>query len=243
MRRRWLLLWVLTACGPSVATVDPVESGGEEQAASRDPDAILQERARALLDRAREVEPTVTPLLSQLASAAGGEMVGLEHRFKTLESTLRKMRLELSEDPGLTPETVTIHDALRYTMRVDDDPAGNYVRTVAATLAALEREGHDVMVVKNYWPRGDNYSGVNTVLEAPSGLPWELQFHTSESYRVQHETRDAYEELRLSATPIDRKRALFDEMTEAWDAVPVPADVLEPQNLHPEEEIRDRPRP
>jgi hypothetical protein len=230
---RALLLLVglaLLSCGPGA------------QARPDDTEATLQRRAEALLSRAREVEPPVTELLMRLAGEAGGEMVGLEHRFKTLESTLRKMRLILSEEPDVTAETVTIPDALRYTMRVDDDPPGNYVRTCAATLDALEAAGHRVIVVKNYWPRGDNYSGVNTIMQA-GGLEWELQFHTTDSYRIQRETRALYEELRLEATPPDRKRELFDIMTTAWDAAAVPADVLEPHNMHEEEEIRDRPRP
>jgi hypothetical protein len=250
MVRAWLLVGVFVwGCVPGATR--PVEEPARDAdrgAASTGPsagetDAVLESRARELLDRAREIEPEVTATLIRLAGEAGGEMLGLEHRFKTLESSLRKLRLMLTEDPSLTAEEVTIQDALRYTMRVDDEPAGNYVRTVAGTLDALEAQGHAVLVVKNYWPDGDNYSGVNTVLEAPSGLPWELQFHTTDSYRVQHETRVAYEELRLVSTPPERKRALFDEMTRTWDTVPIPTGVLLPQNLHEREEIRDRARP
>ena len=249
--RAWLLVgFFVWGCGSGAARPvdDPAPEVGTREVSNEpptdaDPDATLEARARALLERAREIEPEVTAMLVRIAGEAGGEMVGLEHRFKTLESSLRKMRLILTEDPALTPEEVTIQDALRYTMRVDDEPAGNYVRTVAGTLEALEARGHTVLVVKNYWPDSDNYSGVNTVLQAPSGLPWELQFHTTESYRVQHETRDAYEELRLVSTPLERKRELFDEMTRTWDTVPIPADVLLPQNLHEREEIRDRSRP
>ena len=249
--RTWLLVLALVwGCGSGAAqpVTEPLpdpepRETGHEAAEAPDTDAILEARARALLERAHEIEPEVTATLIRIAGDAGGEMVGLEHRFKTLESSLRKMRAMLAEDPALTPEEVTIQDALRYTMRVDDEPAGNYVRTVAGTLDALEAQGHTVLVVKNYWPDDDNYSGVNTVLQAPSGLPWELQFHTTDSYRVQHETRDAYEELRLVATPLERKRELFDEMTRAWNAVPIPTDVLVPQNLHEREEIRDRAPP
>ena len=249
-RGRFLLLLCLAlcssiACGGSPSVTPEPEVTREERREASPPtaDQRLEEHARELLDRARELQPSVTALLVRFAHDADGEMVGLEHRIKSLESTLRKMRLLISEDPSLTPETVMIQDALRYTMLVDDDPPGNYVQTSATTLDALEAEGHRVLVVKNYWPDGDNYAGVNAVLEAPDGLPWELQFHTTESYEVQEDTRAWYEELRLRDTPPERKRELFDLMTEAWDEVSIPSGVLEPHNLHENEEIRDRPRP
>jgi len=53
---------------------------------------------------------------------------------------------------------------------------------IRATFKGLEAAGHKVIKVKNYWPRGDNYSGVNSVLETSDGLEWELQFHTAESF-------------------------------------------------------------
>jgi hypothetical protein len=155
---------------------------------------------------------------------------------------MRKIRSRVAADPELTVEEPDIVDALRYTVILDDEPPGSYVIATRRLLAALEDEGHRVVRVKNYWPRGDNYSGVNTIMQA-GGLEWELQFHTTDSYRIQRETRALYEELRLEATPPDRKRELFDIMTTAWDAAAVPADVLEPHNMHEEEEIRDRPRP
>ena len=240
-----LALCTSVACGgsPSAQPQPEVIDEQRPEPAPRTEEERLEAHARALLERARELQPSVTALLVRFAHEADGEMVGLEHRIKTLESTLRKMRLFMSQDPSLTPETVVIEDALRYTMRVDDEPPGNYVQTIARTLDALEAEGHRVEVVKNYWPDGDNYSGVNAVLESPDGLPWELQFHTSESYEAQDETRVWYEELRLETTPLDRKRELFDLMTEAWNEVAIPADVLVPHNLHETEEIRDRPRP
>lgn len=233
--RAILLALLLAGCGAGAETRSRLGPGPAEPA--------LEARARSLLEQARLVEPRVTPLLRRLAANAGAELVGLDHRLKTLESTLRKMRLILAEDPTLDVEDVEIHDALRYTMRVDDEPSGHYVRTVVAVLDALEDVGHRVLLVKNYWPAGDSYSGVNTELSSPEGFPWELQFHTSDSYRVQRETRPLYEELRRRATPPGRKAELFDRMRSAWDLVPIPADVLEPRNLHENEEIRERPRP
>ena len=47
----------------------------------------------------------------------------------------------------------------------------------------------------------------------------------------------------VAETPLERKRALFDQMTKAWGRVPIPLRILEPHSLHAAEQIRERPRP
>ncbi|CAN0547857.1 unnamed protein product, partial [Laminaria digitata] len=179
-------------------------------------------RVQALATRAQQEEPKVTPVLISLAEQAGGEMIKLKYRLKTQASATRKLNKYLLKHPGEEASQVDLQDMLRYTMRIDDQPQGNYVKSVHLILETLEAQGHSVELVKNCWPRGDSYSGVNTVLRAASGLAWELQFHTSDSLRVQAETRKMYEELRKVNTPLQRKRALFKQMAAAWDTVPVP---------------------
>ncbi|MEJ2086747.1 MAG: hypothetical protein P8Y44_13940, partial [Acidobacteriota bacterium] len=78
---------------------------------------------------------------------------------------------------------------------------------------------------------------VNTVLKAPNGTTWELQFHTSASLQTKDETHVYYEEYRLLATPIDRKRELFQTMADLWEDVPIPVGILQPGSLHPAEQI------
>jgi len=208
--------------------------------ASSDP---VVARVRVMMAEAESAEPAVTARLKALAEAYGGRLVKLEHRLKTEGSATRKLRLKLAKRPGATPEQITLEDMLRYTMVVGDDPPGNYVAAVHDSLAQLEAEGHRVKELKNYWPQGDNYSGVNTILRTKAGMPWELQFHTPRSLEVQAATRAQYEELRQAKTPAARKRALFDAMTAAWDEVPLPAAVLEQSNLHEKEHIKHRRRP
>lgn len=205
--------------------------------------SAVQARVQALLEQARLQEPKVTPRLIALATSANGEMVKLEHRLKTEASATRKLNKHLAEHPEAEPGAVILQDMLRYTMRVEDEPPGNYVETIRRALATLEKDGHAVTLVKNSWARGDNYSGVNVVLKTASGLPWELQFHTSASLKVQHETRAQYEELRRQSTPVDRQRVLFDAMARAWDEVPLPAGILEDHALHPTEHTRTYDRP
>lgn len=198
--------------------------------------------ATEILERAAATEPDVTPRLVTVAEQMGGAMVKLEHKLKTRASTERKLRAKMAED-GVSLRDVVIDDALRYTMKVDDEPPGRHVEAIGAVLDALSQTGHEVVRLKNYWPAGDNYSGINGVFRAPNGLLWELQFHTPASIRVQAETRAMYEELRKVDTAPARKRELFEAMTAAWDEVPIPEGILVPGALHDKAEIIDRPSP
>jgi hypothetical protein len=132
---------------------------------------------------------------------------------------------------------------LRYTMRLEDEPAGHYVEAGREVLRAVEAQGHRVEHLKNYWPRNDNYSGVNCVLRAPGGMKWELQFHTEASLAAAVTTRAWYEEMRRIDTPLARKRELFDEMTRVWNDVEVPKSALRPKAIHERAQILERPRP
>ena len=254
MRRAWALYLsvavVFCACGPGAAPgpIPPAKTTAvvpPDAATSRSrTDLEIEVLADGLLAKARALEPSVSPRLRELAADANGQLVGFEHRFKTRESTIRKIRQRLAGKPGLPVREVVIDDALRYTIRVDDEPAGHYNRTGRDVLSALESDGHVVVRVKNYWPKGDNYSGVNSVLRGPSGLEWELQFHTSASLATQQEGRPLYEEMRLTATPAARKLELFQLLTAPWESVQIPAGVLDEQSLHEREKIirRDPPR-
>jgi hypothetical protein len=204
---------------------------------SSEHDDELGRQADQLGARARALEPSVSAELGAVAASAGGRLAGFEHRLKEHDSILRKMRRVLDEHPGRSPSTVVLDDALRYTLEIDDSPPGHHAAVIRSALTRLERARHRVREVKNYWPRGDNYSGVNSVLIAPGGLPWELQFHTPESFRIKSRDHALYEELRADGTTPARKREIYAEMAAAWSAVPVPAHTLDPGALHPSERI------
>lgn len=242
---RCLALLVIAGC----CSAPPIDGGVPSASASPAPTVAkpapdaLRAKVAALTQLAERVEPTLTPLLIDLAERRGGEMVKLEFRLKTEASTERKLRAELEEKPQLGLDDVRIDDALRYTMKVDDEPPGHYLEATKATLAALEAKGQHVEYVKNYWPTGDNYSGINAVLRDRSGLFWELQFHTSASFAALVDTRHEYEEFRKVDTPLARRRELFDAMRKRWHEVPLPEGVLVEGAIHEREQIRERERP
>ena len=169
----WFILFSAGCAHPPVSAVDPIADTSS-----------AADYAAELIEMAVEAEPWITPALVYLSGFQKGEMIGLEFRFKTLESTTKKIEARMAERGYSTPSDVPIRDALRYTMQLGDQPAGHHDQSIAYVLATMEGLGHRVIVVKNYWPRGDDYSGVNTILEAPNGLAWELQFHTPQSFEL-----------------------------------------------------------
>ena len=198
----------------------------------------IQKIASALNLKAYSAEEKVTRLLQEMAKEQRAALRGLEHRLKTKSSTLRKLKKMHHDAPQIPLNQLKISDALRYTVEITDEPAGHYVSAVKSFLTALEGKGYGVIKVKNYWPKGDNYSGVNTALLTPNGLEWELQFHTPASYREAKRSHVKYEKLRATDTTLDERKKLFSEMAAPWEEIPVPTDVLTPKNLHASEEIK-----
>jgi hypothetical protein len=222
---------------------------GREQASSAEAivaatnETEISALADELLELAAEAELWITPTLSYLADYYEGDMVGLEFRFKSRESTIGKIKSRMQRDNLENPRDASIRDSLRYTMRFTDQPAGHHDDAVAGVLALMESTGHTVLTVRNYWPRGDDYSGINTTLKAPNGIAWELQFHTPASFDLKMSTHVIYEQVRKPDVALELRQDLFEEVTKQWDVIPIPADVLEPGSIHRMEEIIVRPRP
>ena len=233
----------LTACNTAAPPSAPNAAQGAAQGAQEGVATSAEARAKQLVTRAWGYEPKVTPLLQRIAAEAGGRLVGLEHRLKSEGSTARKLKQMLAEDPTLSVGAVTIYDSLRYTLEVADEPKGNHLRGIKEALKQLEAAGYTVKAVKNYWPKGDNYSGVNTVISAADGFEWELQLHTPESVAESRRTHEQYERLRLPSTPPAERVALFEAMAAPWELIPVPEGILEEGALHPASRLRTLPRP
>lgn len=199
-------------------------------------------RADELLAVATEIEPELTSLLTEGADRLDIQLYGLRFRVKSKSSLERKIQTHMRRD-GTRAADVVIDDVLRYTALIEDDPPGRYDAAVADILRRADARGFAVERVKNYWPRGDTYSGINCVLSTPNGLLWELQFHTVGSLAAAQEGHHLYERFRLPTTPIRERRRLFDRMVDRWSWVIVPQGILEPHSVHAKEEIIRRERP
>ena len=231
----WLIL--ISACShtPVVDTQPVSETAALEVTAAA--------YADELMEMAVEAELWVSPVLTYLAEQNQGEMIGLEFRLKSRESTIRKIESRMLERGYAKAREVSIRDALRYTMQFGDQPEGHHNSSVAYVLATMEDLGHTVITVKNYWPRGDDYSGINTTLKAPNGLAWELQFHTPASFELKMSSHEIYEQVRQSGISLEARRSLFEEVAQEWQLVPIPVGILAPASIHPLEQVILRPSP
>ena len=172
--------------------------------------------------QARSEEPKITRLIEGLAVHNGGKAEGLQFRFKKPEKILDKIKRKnfSTGDPRSW-----IDDALRYTIVFHPSI---YSAQVQDTLYGLQEGGYKIVEESNSWLRGDPYSDLKYVFEAPSGMHFELQFHTQESLDLKERAlHQMYEEFRDTSTPLKRRQELFDTMTAYWDHVEIPPDVLE----------------
>ena len=173
----------------------------------------------------------------------GGEMVKLEFRLKTLESTERKIR---KLHAARTRRSTRCASMMRCGTRCAwmTSLRGNYVEAAKATLADLESKGPRGAVREELLAEGRQLLRHQQRAHGRErGSIWELQFHTTASFDAQTDTRPLYEEMRLVKTPLERKRELFDAATKRWNAVPIPKGVLEKGALHARDQVRERPRP
>jgi hypothetical protein len=176
------------------------------------------EKAIELHEKVKKVEPELTDNLIDMAAEGGGQMEGLEFRFKATKGNAKKIT-NISRDSGISVEEAQsqVPDAVRYTMTFPDE---EYVGGAANVIARLEGLGHEVQV-KNYWDEGDGYQGINIVVKHPDGFLYELQLHTPESFKVKQAAHDAYDEYQKEKDDAIRME-LFRRMAAAAGELPMP---------------------
>ena len=123
------------------------------------------------MQRARRIEPAVTELLKGFARRCGGKLVGLATRFKTQE------RIQEKYDRGKTPR-----DALRYTIVFSPRRYMCAASQLCVRMLAHPRLSSRSSWLKQRWPLGDGYQGVNSSWQY-DGDDFELQVHTPASLR------------------------------------------------------------
>jgi hypothetical protein len=175
----------------------------------------IAETTQGLLKKAAGAEPEVTRHLSELAEETGGTMAGLEHRLKGAESLQRKIGDEVRAR-GVSAEYAagSIKDSLRYTMT---HPERTMAWSADHVMTRLERSGYEVRDVKNYFQTGNSYKGVNVEMRTPGGHPFELQFHTPESFELKMRAHAEYEIQRDLSQPLEARQQAFDRMA-GWSS-------------------------
>jgi hypothetical protein len=141
-----------------------------------------------------------------------------------------RFKEKLAERISLMPEESVenlasqIHDGIRYTFIYDYD---TYTLGSSETEAALVEGGYVLQARKPAWDSAD-YKGVNSQwLDPESGLLFEVQFHTSDSWEAKQATHHAYARL-TDLRVMPQERARLEEFQQDFSAsVPIPRGALE----------------
>lgn len=188
--------------------------------------------AMALQVAARQFEQQVTPALRRAAQAHGGTLQGFDARVKGWDSLFKKIEAYMARSSvDAATAAGAVNDALRYTVEF---PTDSYAEGIGAVLSGLASAGFHPKQggFKNYWLQGDPYQGINVAMTTPSRFPWELQFHTVESYAHKKAIHPLYDvvEGKRPGTLADKQRA-WDEMARRAESVPLPSGVIPMQRL------------
>jgi hypothetical protein len=146
-----------------------------------------------------------------------------DDRFK--EKLAKKIALE--PDKPTAELAAEIHDGVRYTFTF---PGEKYTDGVYDAEGKLRRRGYELQRRKPSWGDSD-YKGVNSRWGDPSsGVLFEVQFHTPESWEAKQKTHDAYATIENPDSTPAEKAAARRYQQEVSAAIPVPegADEIPP---------------
>jgi negative regulator of replication initiation len=168
----------------------------------------VSELAEQLLSKAKENEASITEDIEIIALTIGAKLIGLENKFKTKKSLLRK----LTDKNAATKIPIQkiakrINDVLRYTYLLEED---EYADKLQAVQVFLEAKDYVVRKILNAWEfeqtvSDTGYRGVNMTVISSQHQVFELQLHTKASFRLKTENHGLYEEFRNPQTSEKRK--------------------------------------
>ncbi len=157
--------------------------------------------AKKLLAEAEENEPQITADLQKIASEISAELVGLENKFKSKKSLIRKLIDKADFNSRSVKETAeTVNDVLRYTFILSFE---NYAVSFRKTIEKLKSLDYEIpeRLIWNAWQTAGKrfdkgYRGINITVIFSQNRKFELQFHTKESYDLKNKTHFLYRKLR-----------------------------------------------
>jgi hypothetical protein len=182
--------------------------------------------ARAILTGVQAAQQTVGPAVAIIADELGGSQEGLQYETKTEDSLTRKIAVDMmKEGSSATDAAANIYDGLRYTIVV---PEESYSEDAARGRDMLEQMGY--LPVKAEPNTGGPYVGYNTTWTSPeTGVNFEVQFHTADSYFIKEAGNHAYYAAARVADSESGDDVLKAQATSKMDAfgalIPVPAGI------------------
>jgi hypothetical protein len=127
--------------------------------------------------------------------------------------------IKAEPDKPANHHAAELHDGIRYTFLFEP---GRYVDGVRDATSLIESRDFEFGVRKNTWPNAE-YKGINTRWADPvSGVRFEIQFHTDESWQAKQQTHDSYEKITDPATPPAQRERLRDYQREVSSGVASP---------------------
>ena len=198
----------------------------------------LQEEAVEYYRRCVAAEPAITADLFDISEEIGAELFGIGFRLKSAGENAKgvcRIADKIAGDMAVAkaagaPITYLeaaegIHDIIRYTqLGTPDTLVWNYL----LAREKLEEKGYRFVKVKNTWQTYSlkaPYRRVNVQVESPSGIIFELQFHTSESLVTKMVEHINYEIRRNPKTSQKEKAQLLKESYELYDRLTEPDDI------------------
>ena len=176
-----------------------------------------------LVEKSQKIEPAITADINNIATKAGGKLVGLENRLKSPHSIKRKIEAEVADGFSKSLSLNKIRDAIRYTTVFKEN---DFVTRYKAMQYLLAIEGYKTIVVKNTWKNDSAYKGVNTFIQNEDGDVFEMQYHTQQSFDVKNGLlHKLYEKFRDPKTSIHEKEKLLLEMRKLSSKIKVPEGV------------------
>jgi uncharacterized protein HI_1407 len=203
---------------------DVVKTSSNEQETPSEPiKEDLSLSVDKLVEKSQKIEPTITADINNIATKAGGKLVGLENRLKSQYSIKRKIEDEAADGFSKSLSLNKIRDAIRYTTVFKE---GDFVTRYKAMQYLLAIKGYKTIVVKNTWKNDSAYKGVNTFIQNEDGEVFEMQYHTQQSFDVKNGLlHKLYEKFRDPKTPIHEKEKLLLEMRKLSSKIKVPEGV------------------
>jgi hypothetical protein len=148
-------------------------------------------------------------------------LVGFGNRLKERDRVKGKVAESLAVKGRTVAEAMQLlPDAIRYTFQYGE---ADYGRHLLADVALTERQGHELIRLRNFWP-GDQYKGISSLWRDQStGQLFEVQFHTEVSYHAMVFTAGhSYARLRSAQTCAQEEIDLEAFQREVYAHVPVP---------------------
>ena len=163
------------------------------------------EAGKACEDIRAEGTEVILPAMERIEAAdPDRRLAGLDHMLKGEDRLKEKIADEMAAKAGLSVASAmdTVVDPVRFTFTYSSE---RYAEGTLSDVERLKSEGFELVKLKNLWA-DDQYKGINSQWRRPdTGLRFEVQFHTPESLEAKELTHRAYERIRSTASPGERR--------------------------------------